>query len=52
MGNTSTRKKKSDIGSWREVRPGVWQVRAMNGFREDGRPRTRSKTIHPTFAAA
>lgn len=36
----------------REVRPGVWQVRKTRGHREDGRPRTMTRTVHGTEADA
>ena len=43
---------RSDLGSWREVRPGVWQVRVMSGYRDDGRQRVRSVTVEGTESDA
>lgn len=37
--------KRSQFGSKREVRPGVWQVRVSNGYREDGTRRVASLTV-------
>jgi len=39
---------RSKCGSWREVRPGVWQVRVSSGTRADGRRRDVSETIEGT----
>jgi len=39
---------RSGIGSKREVRPGVWEVRVSLGYREDGRQRRVSRTLHGT----
>ena len=39
---------RSKVGSWREVRPGVWQVRVSSGYRADGAQRTVSRTVHGT----
>lgn len=38
--------KRSQLGSKREIRPGVWQVRVTSGTRADGRRRTVSRTVH------
>lgn len=42
-------RKKADgrrsLGSKREVRPGVWEVRVSSGYREDGRQRTCYRTV-------
>lgn len=38
--------KRSQLGSKREVRPGVWQVRVSKGYTRDGRQRTVSRTVH------
>ncbi len=37
--------KRSPLGSKREIRPGVWQVRVTSGTRADGKPRTVSRTV-------
>ena len=34
------------LGSWREVRPNVWQVRVSNGYKTDGSRRVVTRTIH------
>ncbi len=39
-------KGKSKLGSKREIRPGVWQIRVSSGTREDGKRRVAAKTIH------
>lgn len=43
---------RSDLGSWREVRPGVWQVRVSSGTKADGTRRDRSRTIEGTESDA
>lgn len=37
---------RSKLGSKREIRPGVWQIRVASGYRLDGTQRTASTTIH------
>ena len=37
--------KRSQLGSKREIRPGVWQVRVSCGYRDDGTRRVASSTI-------
>lgn len=34
------------LGSWREVRPNVWQVRVSNGYKSDGSRRVVTRTVH------
>ena len=41
-------RKRRRAGSYREVRPGVWQVRASKGRRADGTRRTVSRTVEGT----
>lgn len=41
-------RERSRLGSKREVRPGVWEIRVASGYREDGRQRTVSRTIEGT----
>ena len=41
--NSATRSK---LGSKREVRPGVWEIRVSNGYRLDGSRRTAYETVH------
>lgn len=36
---------RSRIGSKREVRPGVWEIRVTRGRRQDGKPRSVSRTV-------
>jgi len=36
------------LGSWREVRPNVWQVRVSNGYKTDGSRRVVTRTVHGT----
>ena len=43
MGDTSRRR--SGLGSVREIRPGKWQARITRGTKVDGKPRTASKTF-------
>lgn len=43
---------RSKSGSKREVRPGVWEVSASAGYREDGRQRRAYRTVHGTEADA
>jgi len=43
---------RSPLGSKREVRPGVWEVRVSVGYRRDGSPRQSSRTVHGTEADA
>lgn len=38
--------KRSKLGSKRELKPGVWQIRVSNGTREDGTRRTAYRTVH------
>lgn len=38
--------------SIREVRPGVWEARKTHGHRDDGRPRSMSRTVHGSHADA
>lgn len=40
------------LGTKREIRPGVWEVRVSCGFRADGSQRTKSRTVHGTGADA
>lgn len=40
------------VGSKREIRPGMWQVRVSRGFREDGLQRTKSRIVRGTEADA
>ena len=42
----SHKKQRSKLGSKRELRPGVWQIRVSNGYRFDGKQRTVSETVH------
>lgn len=37
---------RSKLGSKREIRPGVWQVRVSAGYRKDGTQRTATRTIY------
>ena len=37
---------RSKLGSKREIRPGVWEVRVSSGYREDGTQRTVSRRVH------
>ncbi len=37
---------RSKLGSKREVRPGVWEIRVSNGYRDDGTRRIAYKTVH------
>lgn len=43
---------RSRSGSKREMRPGVWEVSAAAGYREDGRPRRVYRTIKGTATDA
>ena len=43
---------RSKLGSKREVRPGVWQVRVSQGYRHDGAQRVATRTVHGTEADA
>lgn len=38
--------KRSKLGSKREIRPGVWQIRVSAGYRNDGTQRVATSTIH------
>ena len=37
---------RSKLGSKREIRPGVWQIRVSSGYRLDGTQRSASTTIY------
>lgn len=37
---------RSKLGTKREVRPGVWEIGVSNGYRDDGKRRTKWRTIH------
>ena len=37
---------RSKLGTKREIRPGVWRIEVMSGYREDGTRRRASRTIH------
>lgn len=39
---------RSSVGSKREIRDGVWQVRVSVGYRRDGTQRVVSRTVHGT----
>lgn len=43
---------KSKLGSWREVRPGVWEVSVSKGYKADGRLRRAYRTVHGTESDA
>ena len=45
MSSSHNTAKRSKLGSKREVRPGVWQVRVSNGYRLDGTQRVATSTI-------
>ena len=44
--------RRRDVGSWRERRPGVWEVRVSCGYKADGTRRTIYKTVNGTEADA
>ena len=46
MASSHNSKSRSKLGSKREVRPGVWQIRVSCGTREDGKRRTAYRTVH------
>ena len=46
MGKSTTKRGRSKLGSWREIRPNVWQVRVSRGYRADGNQRTASATVY------
>lgn len=39
-------KSRSKLGSKREIRPGVWEIRVSKGYRTDGKQRTATRTVH------
>lgn len=39
---------RSSLGSKREVRPGVWELRVSNGYRSDGTRKRLTRTVHGT----
>lgn len=41
-----TKETRSKLGSRREIRPGVWQVRVSKGYRRDGSQRVAFRTIY------
>lgn len=42
----SHKEPRSKLGSKREIRPGVWQIRVSCGYREDGKRRVAYKTVY------
>lgn len=42
---SSHKSARNKLGSWREVRPGVWEVRVSKGYRKDGSQRTKYATV-------
>ena len=46
MANSSSRSGRSPLGSKREVRPGVWEVRVSSGYRPDGGQRRVTERVH------
>ncbi len=45
-------KERSQLGSKREIRPGVWRVRVYQGYKADGGRRSTSATVRGTAAEA
>ena len=37
---------RSKLGSKREIRPDVWQIRVSSGYRKDGTQRTATRTVY------
>ena len=50
--SSSHKVNRSKLGSWREVRPGVWEVRVSKGLRKDGKQRTKYATVKGTESDA
>lgn len=49
---SSHNSKRNKLGSWREVRPGVWEVRVSKGLRKNGSQRTKHATVKGTESDA
>lgn len=43
---SSHNSKRSKLGNWREVRPGVWEVSVSKGAKKDGSRRRAYRTVH------
>lgn len=52
MKTTQGDSSRSSLGTKREIRPGVWEVRVSSGYRADGKQRRKSKTVRGTAADA
>lgn len=48
VNSTKNKAERSKLGSKKEVRPGVWQIRVSAGYKKDGSQRRASRTVHGT----
>lgn len=46
--STKNKAERSKLGSKKQVKPGVWQIRVSAGYKKDGSQRRASRTIHGT----
>lgn len=46
--STKKRRKRSKLGSKREVKPGVWEIRVSCGYTKHGKQRRVQRTVHGT----